>query len=390
MRVTSRDVMAVLRRFKMATDDNLLKQIEQIKVHNPSPYNTLISFRFERKPYYILFDDSAEDNTGYVIDQIHAIKSGVEGEVVVNPNDHTTTYALPFKGKDVYLFTGVNLKKRLDVRLSEEYPDTSRSTWQKHIRANRVSVNGDVVSSPKHEVSESDKISMNLPEPTDTSAESLPIIYIDENVIVVDKPIGILTHSKGELDGEFTVADFFKRYSTYKSDTNRPGIVHRLDRDTSGVIIGARNDEAAKLLQKQFADRKAKKTYFAIVEGLLNPEAALIDLPIGRNPSAPSKFRVDVNGKSARTVYKALGVSKDENTLVQLNPETGRTHQLRVHMAYLGNPILGDKVYGTEADRLYLHASSLEVTVPGGERLTFKSKTPVEFTDMFPNSEQIS
>lgn len=376
--------MAILRRFNMASNEDLQRDIEQIKIFNPSPYNTLVSFRFKRKPYYILFDDSAEDDTEYVAKQIQIVKSGVEGQLMLNPNDDITTYALPFKGKDVYLFTGVNLKKRLDVRLGEEYPDKSRSTWQKHIKAGHVSVNGARINQPSHEVFDTDAVSLSIPEEADNADQTLPIIYLDENVIVVDKPTGALTHSKGELSDEFTVADFFKRYSDYKSGSNRPGIIHRLDRDTSGVIIGARHEEAAKILQKQFADRKAKKTYLAVLSRIPNPEAAIIDLPIGRNPSAPSTFRVDPNGKSAKTIFRTIAANDGGEALVRLNPETGRTHQLRVHMAHIGSPILGDRVYGKENGRLMLHASELEITLPGGERKTFSSKTPEEFKEMFP------
>lgn len=389
MRTTTRDIMAVLRRFNMATDDDLQRNIEHIKQVNPASHNTLVSFRFNKKPYFILYDDTAEDNIEYVVDQIHSYRPGVEGEVAINPNDHTTTYALPFKGKNVYLFTGANLKKRLDMRLAEDYPDTSRSTWQKHIKAGRVSVNDAVQTQPKYEVLTTDKLSYNLPEVTDNSQKAFPIIYIDENVIVVDKPAGVLTHSKGEISDEFTVADFFRRYSDYNVDTNRPGVVHRLDRDTSGVIIGARNPETAKLLQKQFADRKVKKTYVAILAKTPNPDSALIDLPIARNPSAPSTFRVDASGKPAKTIYHTLKINDAGQALVRLRPETGRTHQLRVHMNYIGTPILGDKVYGKSSKRLYLHALSLEITIPGGDRKTFNSKISPEFKDIFDKIEEI-
>jgi 23S rRNA-/tRNA-specific pseudouridylate synthase len=144
-------------------------------------------------------------------------------------------------------------------------------------------------------------------------------------------------------------------------------------------MIGARNQEAADVLQKQFADRKAKKEYVAIVSGYLAQETALIDLPIGRNPTAPSTFRVDAGGKSAQTTYEVMK-QNDTVTMVRLKPKTGRTHQLRVHMAYLNVPIVGDRVYGgLQADRLYLHAKSLEVTLPGSERKIFKAEMPTEF-----------
>lgn len=384
MRVTKRDILDVLRRFGVANENNYQREIEHIKQFNPSTHNIIVSFRFKRKPHFLLFDDSADDDIDYVKSQIQVVKSGIEGEVIANPNDDSiVTYALPFKGKDVYLFVAVNTKKRLDVRMSEDYPETSRNVWQKHIKDGRVKVNGVTQKQPRYEVLDSDLVAVELPKDPDNSSRTFPIIYMDENIIVVDKPAGILTHAKGTAAEEFTVADFFARYSSYNLDSNRPGVVHRLDRGTSGIIVGARNNEAATLLQKQFADRKAKKTYHAIVDGQLNPSSAIVELPIGRNPAEPSRFRVDANGKPARTTYRTLSVSTDgSRSLVKLNPETGRTHQLRVHMAHLGAPILGDQMYGKGGARMYLHASDLEITIPGGERKTFTSKLPDEFNSV--------
>jgi len=384
VKVSSSDIIAILRRFEYAGDENVPRHVEQVQFSNPGPTNTLISFRFNKGRFYVLFDDTAEDDTEYVLDQIRTDKQDVQGTVVENPNDHITTYALPFKGKEVYLFEATSSKKRLDTTLAERFSDTSRSTWQKHIKAGRVAVNGVVQESPKFDVTDADAISVELPDAANYSEHTLPILYIDDNVIVINKPIGVLTHAKGALNDEFTVGEFFRNYSTYGADTNRPGIVHRLDRDTSGVMIGARNPETATMLQKQFADRKTKKTYIAIVEGILDEREARIELPIGRNPASPSTFRVDAKGKVATTSYTVLAVNKANQSLVELRPQTGRTHQLRVHMQYMHTPILGDRVYGKPADRLYLHAEKLEVTIPGGERKTFEAPLPPEFLQKFP------
>ena len=194
--------------------------------------------------------------------------------------------------------------QRLDSLLAKRYPETSRSTWQKYIKSGNVSVNGTPAKSASQLVTEADEIAVNLPEATDYSDKELPLLYLDDNVIVVNKPAGVLTHSKGALNDEFTVADFFHRYTTVGLETNRPGIVHRLDRDTSGVIIGARTPEAFELLKKQFSQHLAKKTYLAIVDGAPQPLTAKIDIPIGRNPSAPSTFRPDPNGKPAQTIKR--------------------------------------------------------------------------------------
>lgn len=383
VKVSSSDLLAILRKFDIASDEHVPRLIEQVHYTHPSPTNTLAAFRFNKQHYYVLYDDTAEDNTAYIAEQVQTAKQDVQGEVLENPSSgHMMTYGLPFKGKDVYLFAVTTNKKRLDQLLAEQFPHLSRSTWQKHIKAGHVSVNGTVMMSSKHDVTESDQITTSIPDATDFSHHELPIIYMDVNVIVVNKPIGMLTHSKGALNDEFTVADFFRRYTTWGLETNRPGIVHRLDRDTSGLIIGARNAETAQLLQKQFADRKTKKTYIAVIDGHLKQSAAKIDLPIGRNPSVPSTFRVDAKGKSAVTDYLVIDVTPTKS-LVELRPMTGRTHQLRVHMAYLNTPIHGDRVYGKAADRLYLHAFRLEVTIPKGDRRVFEAPVPPAFTEDF-------
>ena len=148
-------------------------------------------------------------------------------------------------------------------------------------------------------------------------------------------------------------------------------------------MIGARNPKTAILLQKQFSDRKVKKVYYAIIVGTPKLTIANIDLPIGRNPSAPSTFKVDINGKSAITKYEVLTFN-EKYSLVKLQPQTGRTHQLRVHLKYIGTPILGDKVYGKLSDRMYLHAESLEITIPNGDRRIFTAPIPDDFTIIFP------
>lgn len=383
VKISSGDIITIMRKFELAGDENVPRHVSMVKFTNPNPKNTLVSFRFAKQQYYILLDEEGDDDIEYIMSQIQTDKQDVIGHVLENPTDHTTTYGIPFHGKEVYLFEVKSPKTRLDLELVARYPGTSRSTWQKHIKAGHIKVNGEPAISAKQEIIVSDDISATIPDATDFSESELPIIYIDDNVIVINKPIGVLSHSKGALNDEFTVADFFARYSTYNAGTNRPGIVHRLDRDTSGVMIGARNLETATLLLKQFADRKTKKTYIAVVDGAPKSPKAQIDLPIDRNPSAPSTFRVDVKGKAALTKYEVLA-EIDRRSLVRLEPRTGRTHQLRVHMKYIKTPILGDKVYGKPSDRLYLHAASLEITIPISDRRTFEAPIPTEFKDMFP------
>lgn len=269
--------------------------------------------------------------------------------------------------------------------MAQYWPEYSRSVWQKYIELGYVKVNGAVETSVKKMLFEDDEVTYDLPPAPDHSKQTLPIIYQDDNVVVIDKPAGILTHSKGALNDEFTVAEFLRPLTSYHSDTNRPGIIHRLDRDTSGVIIGALNDETASLLQRQFSDRKVKKTYYAVVDGIPKEPEAIINLPIARHPTAPSTFRVSAGGKSAQTAYRVIATNGNK-ALVELKPHTGRTHQLRVHMAHIGTPIHGDRVYGKAADRLYLHAASLEITIPTSDRRTFESPVPSEFMTLGGNN----
>ncbi len=274
--------------------------------------------------------------------------------------------------------------RRLDSYLAKYWPEYSRSQWQKYLKLGYVKVNGQVQTINKTILGEDDEVSFDLPDKPSFDGKTLPVLYQDKDVIVIDKPAGVLTHAKGAMVQEFTVADFLGKLGTYNSSSNRQGIVHRLDRDTSGVIIGALNEAAAKMLQKQFSKRQVVKEYIAVVDGIPKKPKALIDLPIGRNPSAPSTFRVDPKGKTAYTEYEVLATN-EKSALVKLHPLSGRTHQLRVHMNYIGAPIKGDKVYGKASDRLYLHAVSLTITLPSGEKRTFKSALPDEIKQLFPD-----
>lgn len=269
---------------------------------------------------------------------------------------------------------------RLDAYVASKFPGQSRSTWQKLIERGHVSVNGEIERSVKYMVSESDVVVAEEPAQPTFPDQTIPVLYEDDDVIVIDKPVGLLTHAKGILSDEFTVAEFVKSKTQYKQDTNRPGIIHRLDRATSGVLLCVKNEAAAQYIARQFSSRTVKKTYVAVTSGIPKHEAAVIDVPIGRNPSVPSTFRADASGKPAETTYRILQAS-DSHALIELRPKTGRTHQLRVHLAHLGTPILGDVVYGKEqADRMYLHAHQLEVTLPGGKRMVFTSAIPNEFS----------
>ncbi len=268
--------------------------------------------------------------------------------------------------------------------MAQFWPEYSRSTWQKYIERGYVTVNGLVETSVKRTLGEDDEVAVNIPPEPDYSEHELPIVYEDDHVLVVNKPSGVLTHAKGALSEEFTVADFAKSRMTEPEETNRPGIVHRLDRDTSGIIICAKNSQTKHLLQKQFQDRKAKKTYLAVVRGLPKQLEGRMDLPIERNPKRPAEHRVGVNGKPAQTDYRVLAHNKTFS-VVELKPFTGRTHQLRVHLAHIGTPIAGDPVYGggkSPIGRLCLHALELEITIPVSKRETFTAPAPDNFANL--------
>lgn len=262
---------------------------------------------------------------------------------------------------------------RLDTVMTEVFKSYSRSTLQKFIRNGFVTVDGKVVRRPNQKILEGVRIELQVPEELKNADVEPEVIYEDEDVLVLNKPAGILSEAKGEYCPEKTLADF--------------GLVaHRLDRDTSGVIILAKTPAAQDFLKKQFQARTTKKTYFAVVSGRLKLDEARIDLPLSRDLKRPTTFRVDPNGKEAETFYSVVR-SNEKYSLVELRPTTGRTHQLRVHMKYLGHPILGDTVYGGDAaERLFLHAYKLEVTLPNGERKVFETKLPEEFLDVFRRS----
>ncbi|HVX24194.1 MAG TPA: RluA family pseudouridine synthase [Candidatus Saccharimonadales bacterium] len=276
--------------------------------------------------------------------------------------------------------------ERLDQYVVRYQPLLSRSGAVRLIEAGGVLVNGQAQVKAGYKVRETDAIVINFDEKQHAEIPEieLPVIFENKDVVVINKPAGILTHSKGGFNPEATVATWLrsrlaKGYDP--GDNQRAGIVHRLDRATSGVMICAKTPEALSWLQKQFSQRKVKKTYQAVVNGQPSPAQAVIDMPIERNPRKPQTFRVGPNGKTAQTAYRVIAHG-DHNSLVELKPQTGRTHQLRVHLSQLGYPIVGDVLYGgPEADRLYLHAESLELTLPNRDRKVFTAPTPVIFQE---------
>ena len=378
MKILPRTVLKIARLYKLADDNTPVKALRRLEIQTDKSH-VFAEFILNKQHFALLYGSIVDEES---IDELWTEKPD-NAEILPNPLD-PEFIETPFQGKYAIMFQISPTKVRLDIYLSTKFDTTiSRSLWQKYIKAGYVSVNNKAVTTPKFEVDETDEIALNLPEKEQADVD-LPILYEDDDVIVVNKPSGLLTHAKGGLSDEPTVAEIIRPKTSFATDTDRPGIVHRLDRDTSGLLIVAKNSESAAHLQRQFAERTAKKTYIAITDGKPKLNAAKIDLPIGRNPSAPSTFRIDPNGKQAQTTYPVLA-ENDTQSLVELKPTTGRTHQLRVHLAHLNAPILGDRVYGKSSDcRMMLHAQKLEITLPSGERKVFEAAIPDEFKRFFP------
>lgn len=270
-------------------------------------------------------------------------------------------------------------KIRLDHLLMQQYPEYNRSSLQTFIKSGFVSFADGrrIAKKPNEKVPPDTELILSVPD-TVQNHPTPAVIYEDDNVIVLNKPAGMLSMAKGEYCPEVTLENYGL-------------LVHRLDRDTSGVVILAKNPATQTMLRKQFQDRKTRKTYYAIVSGEPKHQQALIDLPIARNIKHPTTFIVDPSGKPSQTNYQVLRTNH-KFSLLELKPISGRTHQLRVHLQYLGTPIYGDPIYNdsTTEHRLFLHAHSLEITIPDPTdssapnlRKTFIAPLPEEFDHVF-------
>lgn len=282
---------------------------------------------------------------------------------------------------------------RLDKALSE-LTELSRSVANDQIKAGQVLVNGQVKKA-KYTVQEGDIITYQVPEieEIDYVAEDIPldIVYQDEDVVVVNKPQGMVVHpSAGHTSG--TLVNAILYHVKDLSGINgvlRPGIVHRIDKDTSGLLMIAKNDEAHTKLAAELKDKKSLRKYWAIVHGNLPNDRGVIEAPIGRSEKDRKKQAVTAKGKKAVTIFQVLE-RFDDYTLVELTLETGRTHQIRVHMAYIGHPVAGDEVYGPrktlKGNGQFLHARTLGFTHPRtGEVVAFTAEAPAIFQDTLEN-----
>jgi 23S rRNA pseudouridine1911/1915/1917 synthase len=279
---------------------------------------------------------------------------------------------------------------RLDQFLAASVPALSRVRIQDLIKAGLVTLNG-LATKPGARLRAGDAISLTEPPaaPVDTAAEAiaLDVLFEDDDLIVINKPAGMVVHpAAGNWSG--TLVNALLHHCPVLSGIGgeqRPGIVHRLDKETSGCLVAAKNDAAHQALARQFAGREVTKIYLALVAGKLARKSGDIETPIGRHPVQRKKMTVvpEGRGRAAKTSYRVLRELAD-GTLVACTLHTGRTHQIRVHLKHLGHPILGDEVYGKRGrfSRQMLHAWRLGFAHPrNGERMNFESPIPPDFVE---------
>ncbi|MGI6157701.1 MAG: RluA family pseudouridine synthase [Saccharofermentanales bacterium] len=288
-----------------------------------------------------------------------------------------------------YRVTENDRGERVDRLLASRFSDVSRTRWRRQIEAGDVTVNGRAVA-PSYAVAEGDAIEAWRP---DEAAELTPeamdlnVIYEDAALAVVDKPAGMVVHpSHGHATGTLVHA-LLARYGDTLSTmggAERPGIVHRLDKDTSGLLVIARTDDAHAALARQFRNRTVERIYDAVVWGVPDVDRARIEVPIGRGDVRRQRMDVREDGKEAITAFDVVAIH-DRWTHVRCHLITGRTHQIRVHLAYIGHPVVGDLLYGGRRgegmpDVQLLHASGLSFVHPAsGEVVSFESPLPKSF-----------
>ena len=273
---------------------------------------------------------------------------------------------------------------RLDKFVGEKCPEISRTQAQKLIVEGYITVNG-CAARPSLKLNVGDKIDILIPPtpPSPLSPETIPlnILYEDDDLLVVDKPAGLTVHPAPGHPGHTLVNAILSHFPHLAeiSDSLRPGIVHRLDKDTSGVMLVAKNRAAQLNLINQFKSRAIFKAYLVLVKGWLTPERGIIEAAIGRDHSNRKRMAVVTGGREARTQYRVIKYI-DDYTLLEVTPETGRTHQIRVHLSAIGYPVVGDTVYGVKSPHLsrqFLHASRLGFKLPStGKYVEFTSELP--------------
>lgn len=284
----------------------------------------------------------------------------------------------------------INKGKRLDSYISDNMDKISRNFAQKLIENQQVTINGKNEKA-SYKVCVGDKVQVDVPEAQDTKlkAQDIPVevVYEDKDIIVVNKPKGMVVHpANGNPDGTLVnaILAMCKDSLSGIGGEIRPGIVHRLDKDTSGLLIIAKNDEAHVKMSKQIQDRLVTKKYIALVKGVVKDDEATIDMPIARSKVDRKKMAVDKDGKQAVTHFKVIKRYK-RYTLLEIKIDTGRTHQIRVHMAKIGYPVVGDMVYSNGKNEFgvegqMLHAKSLEFSHPiTGKKMHLEAQLPEYF-----------
>lgn len=295
--------------------------------------------------------------------------------------------------KKQFIVTEQNINQRLDMYIASLDLDLSRSMAQKIIENGQVLVN-EKIPKASYKTKLGDKIEIEILEPKETNLEAqdipLDIIYEDDDILVVNKQKGMVVHpGNGNLDGTLVnaVLNHCKGNLSGIGGEIRPGIVHRLDKDTSGLIVIAKNDKAHINLSKQIQDRKVKKIYTALVRGVIPEDAATINMPIGRSNTDRKKMAVRKDGKVAITHIKVIK-RYEKYTLIRVKIDTGRTHQIRVHMSEIGYPVVGDEVYSNGKNEFnvhgqMLHSTSLDFVHPiTGKQMNFEAPLPKYFEDV--------
>lgn len=288
-------------------------------------------------------------------------------------------------------------KGRLDKVLVETLPQFSRSQIQQWIKEELVRVNGEIARA-NYKVKDQDFIEINRPKPVELTVEAenipLDIIYEDEDLVVINKAQGMVVHpSAGHQTGTLVNALLYHIENLSSiNDVVRPGIVHRIDKDTSGLLMVAKNDAAHEALSKQLKDKTATRKYRALVHGEIPHEKGTIDAPIGRSKINRKSQAVLEGGRPAVTHFTVLQRFKDY-TLIECQLETGRTHQIRVHMQYIKHPVAGDPLYGPrktlKGNGQYLHAQTLGFKHPRtGEEMFFETPIPALFAETLKTLEK--
>lgn len=302
-------------------------------------------------------------------------------------------------GAKVVSFVVEEGNKRIDKVIRDRIPELSRTEGQRLIEAEQVTVQGQP-RKPAYRVEVGDRVTVILPpsepdRPVQPEPIPLDIVYEDEHLLGVNKPAGMVVHpAPGHPDG--TLVNALLAYYppiANAGQRNRAGIVHRLDKETSGVLVVAKEEDVLRAIQEQFRKRQVEKTYLALVRGRVQPPEGIVEVPIGRHPRDRQRMAPLADGKYARTRYHAVEFFRD-HTLLRVHPYTGRTHQIRVHLSWLGYPVVGDDVYGRRGgqllqDRHFLHAHTLSFVHPAtGEELTLEAPMPVQLQHILERLRQ--